>query len=140
MNNYGLSILGLCFGIASSLVFAFSHTWRDFFIAGVVDSGFGSFIVAMRAALMNQVEPEETAKSNAIIGATEGMLYLAFGSLYNFVYGATVETFAGAFYFITTGCWTYSMIVSVILLFIYRSNAMGQFRLSTETIVSQVEK
>lgn len=140
LNDFGLSMMGLCFGISSSIAFGVSRVARDFYIAGAIDCGFGAFAVSLRAAMMKLVESNEAAKSNAIIGAAEGALYLLFGSLYNLIYSLTVDIFAGTFYFVTTSCYLYSFVAVLSLFFIHRRVARIEGGKSTLTIESAVEK
>lgn len=141
-NDFGLSIIGLCFGIASSIAFGLSKVSRDFYIAGAIDSGFGIFGVSLRAALMKQVDADEAAKSNAIIGALEGTMFLLFATVYNFVYNHTMDTYAGAFYFMTTGCYLIALVITTILYFIYRSVVTGKAKIASQTTLESavVEK
>lgn len=139
LNDYGLAMIGLCFGIASSIAFGLSQVSRDFYIAGAIDSGFGVFAVSLRAALMKQVDADEAAKSNAIIGALEGTIFLLYATLYNFVYNHTMETMAGTFYFMTTGCYIVSLIITIALYFTYKSVVAGKSRLAAlPTTTSQM--
>lgn len=140
LNDFGLSLIGLSFGIASSIFFGLSQVARDFYVAGAIDSAFGAFIVSLRAAMMKLVESHETAKSNAIIGAAEGTLFLLFGALYNYIYSLTLDTFAGAFYFVTTTCFVYSFAVVLGLYFIQRHAVGLKLGSSTTTIESTVDK
>lgn len=133
LNDYGLQMIGLSFGIASSIFFALSKVSRDFYIAGAIDSGFGVFGVALRAALMKVVDGDEAAKSNAIIGALEGTIFPMFATLYNFVYNQTMEKYAGAFYFMNTGCFIISLIITCTLYFIYKAVIAGKGRIASQT-------
>lgn len=141
LNDFGLSLVGLSFGIASSIMFGCSKGARDFYIGGALDSCFGAFGIGLRAAMMKLVESHETARSNAIIGALEGALFLLFGSLYSFVYSLTVELYAGAFYFITSLCYSYSFLAVIVLFLIQRKSHLNLMNAtSTITIESSVEK
>lgn len=132
-NDFGLSMIGLCFGIASSIAFGLSQVSRDFYIAGAIDSGVGVFGVSLRAALMKQVDADEAAKSNAIIGALEGSFFLLFATLYNFVYNHTMDTYAGAFYFMTTGCYVIALVIATVLYYIYKSVVAAKGRIASQT-------
>ena len=140
-NDFGLAMIGLCFGICSSVAFGLSQISRDFYIAGAIDSGFGVFGVSIRAALMKMVDADESAKSNAIIGAFEGTIFLLFATIYNFIYNLTMESLAGAFYFVSTGCYLVSMAVTVTLFVIYRGVVRGKAKAASQTTLeSTVEK
>lgn len=139
-NDYGLSMIGLCFGIASSIAFGLSQESRDFYIAGAIDSGSGVFGVALRAALMKLVDADEAAKSNAIIGALEGTIFLLFATVYNYVYNHTMESYAGAFYFMTTGCYVVSLIIASVLYLIYRSVVTGRAEIASETTLESASE
>lgn len=139
LNDYALSMVGLSFGIVSSITFGMSQISRDFYIAAAIDSGFGAFVVALRAAMMKLVEPNETGKSNAILGAAEGSLFLLFGSLYNYIYSVTVDQLAGAFYLVSAACFTYSLLVMVGLYLMQKRTLRNSLGMSTETVESTVD-
>lgn len=142
LNDFGLSMIGLCFGITSSIAFALSKISRDFYIAGVIDSGFGVFGVSLRAALMKLVDADEAAKSNAIIGAVEGTIFMLFAMLYNFVYNLTMDAYAGAFYFMTTGSYIIALFVTILLYSIYKSVSTGTAKIASQVTLESaiVEK
>lgn len=133
-------MVGICFGLAASIVFAVSRVSRDFFIAGAIDSGFGAFSVSLRATLMKLVEADEAANSNAISFAIEGTLYHLYGVLYSYIYSVTVETCAGAFYFVTSACYAYSLAAVFGLFFIHRNVSRRPAPVSASTISSILDK
>lgn len=121
LNDYGLAMVGLCFGIVSSIAFGLSKVSLDFYIAGAIDSGNSVFGVSLRAALMKLVDADEAAKSNAIIGAVEASILFLFSVVYNLIYNLTMDTYAGAFYFVTTACSSIALVITVVLYRIYKS-------------------
>lgn len=138
LNDFKLCLMGLCFGIAASITYALSSAnVRNFYIAGAIESGFGTFLIALRASMMKLVESHETAKSNAIIGATEGTLYFLFGSLYSFIYEKYLGVFAGAFFFVTTSCYTYCFFAVLVVYYMFRRKekeiGMGVSNLTIKT-------
>ena len=121
LSNYGLSMMGLCFGIVSTVVYGLSRNAVDFYIAGGIDAGFSIYHVAHRAILMNLVDQDEAGKSNAIIGAAEGALYHLWGSLYSYIYSHTLEVYAAAYYFVSASCFTYSLVAVIGMFLIQRA-------------------
>lgn len=139
LNDYALSIVGLCFGIVATITFGMSQVSRDFYIGAAIYSGFGAFSVAFRAAMMKLVESHETGKSNAILGAAEGSLLQLFGSLYYYIYSVTVDQLAGAFYLVSSVCFTYSLVVVVGLYLMQKKTESNSLGISTTTIKSTVD-
>lgn len=121
LTDHPLAMVGLIFGIISSIVFALSKGPRDFYIAAAIDSGFSIFTIAIRAALTKLVEAHETAQSNALIGAIESTIGLISATLYNLIYDLTVETYAGTFYFMTTISYGIALLITVALYHNYKS-------------------
>lgn len=141
LNDHGLAIVGVSFGVAASLTYGLSSCTRDFYIGGAIDSGSGVFSIGVRAIMMKLVESHEAGKSTAIITASEGMLYFAYGSLYSLIYNTTIEVYAGVFYFVSIGLFVYSIAAVLGMHFIQRGvTRRRDFTVSTMTISSVLEK
>lgn len=141
LNDYGLSMIGLCFGIASSVVYGLSQVSRDFYVGGILDSGIGVFTVALRASLMKLVDADEAAKSNSIIAALEGTYFLIFSTVYNLIYNHTMDFMASAFYFANTFCYTLALGLTCALYLLFKSAARKKdVQSSQATLESTVDE
>lgn len=135
MNNYSLILLGLMGCIGASITNGLAKVVEVFYMGIAIDTVAGVLGVALRAALMQQVDSEEAARANAIIGALEGSMYQLFGMFYNFVYNHTMDSYAGAFYFCSTGCYVIALVVGVVLRNIHKRTEKEQ-----ETIERPIEE
>lgn len=136
-------MVGIASGIISSVTYGLSRVPRDFYLGAVLDCGFGSFNVAMRSAMMKLVDPEETAKSNAILGALESSLFFLYGSFYSLIYSLTIEIYAGLYYFITTSFYCYTLLAIIFLFFLQKKvqrQHQRQLTKSTLTIESSLDR
>lgn len=127
--DLGLCVVGLCFGISSSLTFGLSRVAALFYVGGILNSGFGVFEIGLRAFVAKIVCSDEVAKSNAIIGAMEGALLQLFGVIFSCIYNLTLDSLAGAFYFVISGCYAIGLMVTVWGWVIYnRANSLSEER------------
>lgn len=84
----------------AAFLYAFAQTPLMYCLGVVVEMLSGTTHIALRSLATKLVTEEEQGKLNALVTIFEALLPLAFGSMYNLVYGATIDFLPGTFYFL----------------------------------------
>lgn len=93
-----------------------------FYIGTSFDLFISTKAIAIKSMISKKVEPQELGKIFSVLGILESLNGFVFPSLYSFIYLNTVENFIGAFYFLSEGFFTLTLILFVIIYFMTRGD------------------
>ncbi|XP_044757876.1 uncharacterized protein LOC123316031 [Coccinella septempunctata] len=142
-----LGMLAMMSKVLGCFASAFATTPLYFYVAALTEILNGSSHIAMRSIMSKLVTSEELSQTFSLFGLCEALTPLFFGPLYSYVYHQTIETFPGAFYFVSGGlhCGAFVIFLWLYLLKNDGTNVKEQIRhdeveemvVKTETTIEQ---
>ncbi|XP_031333157.1 solute carrier family 46 member 3-like isoform X2 [Photinus pyralis] len=84
----------------AAFLYAFARTPLLYCLGVFVEMLSSTTHITLRSLATKLVSEDEQGKLNALVTVFESLLPLAFGSMYNLVYRATIDTLPGTFYFL----------------------------------------
>lgn len=102
-----------------------------FYTGTTIDLFVSTKAVAIKSIISKTIPASELGKIFSVLGIIDSIDAFIFPSLYSFVYLHTVETFIGAFYFLSEFFFVLTLIMFIVIYILLRGN---------ETIVEDLEK
>lgn len=114
-----IGLFSSTFSIISRPIIAFSKTTLAYYFGSFFDIFVGTRILALRSISSTMVHQDEISRLYAVFGVMEPLSGFIFPPLYSAVYVATIKTFPGTIYFVTTG---FLIITALCFLYVYITN------------------
>lgn len=115
LNDLDSAIVGLIFGIISSIAYGLSNNSWLFYLASTIESGFFIFRTSVETFYTKIVNSDEAAKSNAVLAAMFSALLPMFAAMYNLIYKYLVEIYISLVYFLSCGFFLMAIVFALVL-------------------------
>lgn len=121
-----IGIISTIFTLVSKPIYAISTTTLMFYTGTTIDLFVSTKAVAIKSIISKTIPSSELGKIFSVLGIIDSIDAFIFPSIYSFVYLHTVETFIGAFYFLSEFFFVLTLIMFVVIYFLLRGKSTDE--------------
>lgn len=97
-----------------------------FYVGTTIDVFVSTKAIAIKSIISKTIPANELGKIFSVLGIIESVVAFIFPSLYSFVYLHTVESFIGAFYFLSEFFFALTLIMFVIIYILMKGTKVDE--------------